>query len=127
MGIRLTAASLLARATRRDLRVAQSLPAADLVPAELPLRVAVLVDGAAGPGWIAFACPCGTGHQAMVNLATSRRPRWTLTGPYRAPTLTPSLDLVDGQHRCHFWIRAGRVSWAEPPRTTSPSTSMENR
>lgn len=127
MGIRLTAASLLARITRRDLRIARSVPAADLVPAELPPRVAVLVAGAAGPGWIAFACPCGTGHQAMVNLAASRRPRWTLTGPRRAPTLYPSLDLADGPHRCHFWIRGGRVRWAEPPRTTASRIPMENR
>jgi Family of unknown function (DUF6527) len=125
MGIRLKLAGLAARATHSDLVVGRSLPAADLVPTNLPPRVAVLVAGAAGPGWLAFTCPCGDGHQVMINLAASRRPRWQLTGSRRAPTIHPSVDLADGDRRCHFWVRHGRVQWAEPPRTAAPRFLME--
>ena len=120
MGIRLRLAGLTARTTHRDLIIGQSLPAADLVPADLPPRVAVLVTGRAGPGWLAFTCPCGAGHQVMINLATSRRPCWQLGGTRHAPTIHPSVDLADGDKRCHFWVRHGRIRWAEPPRTTAP-------
>lgn len=120
MGNRLKLAGLAARATHSDLVIGRSLPAADLVPTSLPPRVAVLVASAAGWSWLAFTCPCGAGHQVMINLAPSRRPRWQLTGSRHAPTVHPSIDSADGNHRCHFWVRRGRVHWAEPPRTTAP-------
>jgi hypothetical protein len=126
MGIRLKLASLAARATRRDLVIGRSLPAADLVPTSLPLRVAVLVAGEARPGWLAFTCPCGTGHQVMINLAMSRRPRWQLRGSRWAPTVHPSVDLADDGRRCHFWVRQGQIQWVEPPRTTAPRFLTED-
>ncbi|MFI1163317.1 DUF6527 family protein [Streptomyces sp. NPDC020801] len=77
----------------------------------------ILVQGSTGPAWAAFTCPCGTGHQVLLNLSPARRPRWQLSGSRSAPTLHPSVDVIDNGYRCHFWIRRGRLQWADPPRS----------
>ncbi|HUY48524.1 MAG TPA: DUF6527 family protein [Streptosporangiaceae bacterium] len=117
MGVRLRITSLYAKATRRNLVIGQTVEAADLVPRHLPARAAILVASNGRPSWAAFTCPCGNGHQLMISLIAPRRASWQLSGPRRAPTIHPSIDVVAGGHRCHFWIRRGHVEWADPPRT----------
>lgn len=94
----------------RRWRMVLFVEAADEIPDRLPHRGAVVVGTMQRPKWIAFDCPCGTGHRVMVNLDQGRRPFWVLR---EIPlTLTPSIDdRVDGR-RCHFMMTRGRVRWA---------------
>ena len=63
------------------------------------------------PRWAEFCCPCGWGHQVTLNLAHVNRADWTvIVDEQQRPTITPSVDVRD-LRRCHFWLRAGRVSW----------------
>lgn len=117
MGVRLRITSLYAKATRRNLVIGQTVPAADLVPGNLPARAGVLVASNGRASWAAFTCPCGSGHQVMINLIAERLASWQLSGTRRAPTIHPSIDVAADGHRCHFWIRRGHVEWADPPRT----------
>lgn len=125
MGIALNLAAWYARAIRRTLVLGPTLTAADLIPRRLPARVALLVRGQAGPAWTAFTCPCGTGHQVLLNLHPARRPRWQLSGSRTAPSLYPSIDVTDDGYRCHFWIRHGRLQWVGRPRSTAPRTPTD--
>jgi hypothetical protein len=112
--IRLIATASIALVTRRRLVIGATVDAADLVPPWLPRRAGVLVGGGTH-GWMAFDCPCNRGHRLLINLTSTRRPAWRLTGTHRAPTLYPSVDVINDGHRCHFWIRQGRVEWADSP------------
>lgn len=125
MGIALTLTAWYARAIRRTLVLGPAVDAADLIPHQLPDRVGFLVQGSTGPSWAAFTCPCGTGHQVLLNLNTARRPRWQLSGTRTAPTLHPSIDVTDDGYRCHFWIRRGRLQWVGPPRSTAPHSPRD--
>jgi hypothetical protein len=49
------------------------------------------------------------GHRLMVNLMTRRDPHWRLETKRGRPSLSPSIDVDDGQSRCHFWLRGGRA------------------
>ena len=114
MGIRLRITSLYAKATCRNLVIGRTVTAADLIPRRLPARAAILVASNGRPSWAAFTCPCGNGHQVMINLNATRRPSWQLSGTRRAPTIHPSIDVAADGRQCHFWIRRGHVAWAAP-------------
>ena len=83
---------------------------ADLIPRHLPSTEAVLVGTASNLKWVVFDCPCGRGHRIMLNLSSSRWPRWTV---HRESPLTlwPSVDVVVDNERCHYVIDNGRVDW----------------
>src|SRR5207249_3782675 len=53
---------------------------ADEVPNRMPRNGIVLVGSQRHPKWLAFDCPCRTGHRVMVNLDPTRSPRWRLSG-----------------------------------------------
>jgi hypothetical protein len=81
---------------------------------ELPRRRTVVVVGnPARPKWVVFACPCGHAHAIAVNLSPARRPSWRLEVAGGRASLRPSVDCVSGGRRCHFWLRDGRVQWAQ--------------
>ncbi len=91
------------------------------VPEQLVPGGAVLVARPGFQDWLAFDCPCGTGHRLLMTLSTTRRPHWKMTvGAHDSVTLTPSIDSYSDHGRCHFWLREGRVSWVQPP--ASPET-----
>jgi hypothetical protein len=94
----------------RRWHVAIRVPAADQIPANAPAWGAVMVGTPADPRWLAFDCPCGTGHQIMLNLDRRRTPCWIVTGARRL-TVTPSIDSRQSGHRCHYFIREGKVTW----------------
>ena len=94
----------------RRWRVLGQVDEADEIPDRLPHRGAVVVGSIDAPRWVAFECPCGRGHQLMVNLDRSRHPAWHLTGTPRI-TLTPSVDDITQTRRCHFFLRDGKVIW----------------
>jgi hypothetical protein len=79
-----------------------------------PRRVYLL--GSTTPKWALLDCPCGRGHTIELNLAHPARARWKVaTNQAGQPTISPSID-YQGQPRCHYWLRDGRVHWV-PDRT----------
>lgn len=91
----------------------------DEVPDPIPRHVLAVVRTPDQLKWAVFECPCGFGHQIMVNLDRRHKSAWSLTHT-KPPSLHPSVDFL-GQRRCHFWLRGGRVSWV-PDLTGRPPT-----
>lgn len=91
-------------------RIVADVEAADEIPERLPRRGAVVVGGRARPKWIAFDCPCGTGHRIMLPTDHAHSPHWKVT-PKGKLTIAPSIDYKARDKRCHYFIRDGRVKW----------------
>lgn len=92
-------------------RVVAVVDSADDIPARLPRNGAVLIGQVTKPKWVAFDCPCRTGHRILLNTDNARRPYWSVV-PGRKLSVTPSID-YHGQHkRCHYFIRNGHIDWA---------------
>jgi Family of unknown function (DUF6527) len=96
----------------RRWRILARVEAADEVPERLPHKGAVLVALPDAPTWIAFECPCQRGHRVMLNLHTSRSPRWSIIAE-RPLTISPSIDDAAAGRRCHFFLTGGRIEWVE--------------
>lgn len=84
---------------------------ADEIPEKLPRNTAVIVGTAARPKWIAFDCPCRSGHRIMLNLDRGRSPFWQLSKVDGPLSLSPSVNYYDGRRRCHYFVRNGKVDW----------------
>ncbi len=55
-------------------------------------------------------CACGCG----LKVSTPLRPtKWSLEEEMDGPTLTPSVGNWQFPCRSHYWIRGGRIVWAE--------------
>lgn len=77
----------------------------------------VYILGTTKAKWAILDCPCGRGHTIELNLANPARTRWKVTTNQSGqPCIHPSVD-YQGQPRCHYWLRDGRVHWV-PNRTT---------
>jgi Family of unknown function (DUF6527) len=100
---------------RRRWHVAFRVLVADQIPADVPALSAVMVGTPADPRWLAFDCPCGTGHQIMLNLDRRRSPYWTVTSTRRL-TIRPSVDSSRHGRRCHYFIHDGKVAWVPDKR-----------
>ena len=57
----------------------------------------------------ALACACGCGHRVMLNLLDQHQ----LVIENELPTVTPSILISDASCLSHFFIRRGRVEWAQ--------------
>lgn len=90
--------------------VVKRVEAADEIPESLPQFGAVLVGSEAAPRWLAFDCPCRTGHRIMLNLDNSRRPFWMVSSTKHL-TIHPSVDSRRPERRCHYWMRNGKIHW----------------
>lgn len=76
----------------------------------------VYVLGTTKAKWAILDCPCGRGHTIELNLANPARTCWKVTtNKAGRPSIHPSID-YQGQPRCHYWLRDGRVHWV-PNRT----------
>ncbi|MBI5323063.1 DUF6527 family protein [Bradyrhizobium sp.] len=84
---------------------------ADEIPEKLPSNTAVAVGALTRPKWIAFDCPCRSGHRIMLNLDRGRSPFWQISGVEGPLSLSPSVNYYDGRRRCHYFIRNGKVDW----------------
>jgi hypothetical protein len=93
-------------------RIVATVEAADEIPAHLPSSGAVLVGSLHRPKWLAFDCPCRTGHRIMVTLDDANYPYWTVHDAKRL-TLSPSIDYHTANRRCHYLIRRGKVLWVK--------------
>ncbi len=96
----------------RTWRVGDEVLAGDEIPTRLPSRGAALVAVGGIQAWLAFDCPRGDGHRIMLNLDPRRYPHWTVrqSNPL---TVWPSVDDRVATRRCHFVLRAGRVTWVQ--------------
>ena len=97
-------------------RIVLVVDSADNVPHRLPRNGAVLVGPSTLPKWIAFDCPCRSGHRIMLNTDKIRRPYWSTTvkGPL---TISPSIDYQHLSRRCHYLVRNGHVTWVHERNT----------
>ena len=91
-------------------RVVGTVEEADDIPRLLPKDGAILVGSARAPKWLAFDCPCDTGHRILLNLQRARRPYWRITSVKRL-TVWPSVDAKNGDRRCHFLFDRGHAVW----------------
>lgn len=96
-------------------RIVVAVDAADEVPHSLPRNGAALVGSQAYPKWLAFDCPCRTGHRIMISLDRNRRPHWTVSDAARL-SVRPSVDYQTAKQRCHYFVRNGRIDWAKDTR-----------
>jgi hypothetical protein len=92
-------------------RVVAEVEAADEVPEKLPRNGVVLVGSTRRPKWLAFDCPCRTGHRITIPLDPAHTPHWTMTGA-RVLSVHPSVDYRVPPRRCHYFIRQGHIVWA---------------
>lgn len=94
--------------------------ATSALPTKLPRRE-IAVAGTPAT-WAALECPCGNGHRLMVRIRPhDRMNTWTLSDQAPGPSLHPSIDSVTDQRRCHFWLRDGRVHWADDDKAPNPA------
>lgn len=91
-------------------RVVGIVEAADEIPEKIPKNGAILVGTRKHPKWLAFDCPCRSGHRIMLNTDPGRRPFWSVQ-EYSSLTVYPSVDFKSHNVRCHYFIRNGRISW----------------
>ena len=99
-------------------RVVGQVSAVDSVPDRLPKKGVVLIGAPGHTTWAAFDCPCGRGHRLVVNLDRSRYPFWSLDS-LKPLTIRPSIDDITLERRCHFFLRGGRIAWANYDRSVT--------
>lgn len=101
-----------ARNTHAKSRITHVINVADRadLPGDLHPRCVYLLGGST-PKWALLDCPCGSGHTIELNLANPARARWKVTTSQAGrPSIHPSIDF-QGQPRCHYWLRNGRIHW----------------
>lgn len=82
------------------------------VPQEPNPRRAYLSGPDGLPKWLTLECPCGTGHTLVLSLQKTHKTHWSAEVLDARLTLRPSVDYRPAEeHRCHFWLRNGRVRW----------------
>lgn len=91
-------------------RIVAIVEAADEIPLRLPRKGVVLVRSQQRPKWLAFDCPCHTGHRIMITLDATHSPHWNLVSK-RKLTVWPSIDYRVPGRRCHYSIKSGRTIW----------------
>lgn len=96
----------------RPWRIVAAVEAADEIPARLPPQGAVMVGSSEHPKWLAFDCPCKTGHRVMVTLDPTHRPHWVITKENKL-SITPSVDYRTADQRCHYLVTNGKIIWVK--------------
>lgn len=99
----------------RAWRIVTIVGAADEIPARLPKKGAVVVGSLKNPKWIAFDCPCGTGHRVLISLDRGHFPHWVIANTSKL-SLYPSVDYKTPSRRCHYFVKNGRTVWVKPLR-----------
>lgn len=91
--------------------IAGTVEHADEVPDHLPSKAAVLVGSLQEPKWLAFDCPCRSGHRILIPLHRQQTPHWRVLAQ-KPLTVAPSINFQSAQKRCHYFIRGGKVMWS---------------
>lgn len=95
-----------------DWRIVTVVDSADEIPQRLPRNGAALVGSLRRPKWIAFDCPCRSGHRIMLSTDKAHSPHWDTTVQGKL-TVSPSIDYRHLTRRCHYFVRNGCVSWVK--------------
>jgi hypothetical protein len=96
----------------RTWRIVATVDAADEIPDRLPSHGAVMVGSRQSPKWLAFDCPCKSGHRVMVTLDPAHRPHWVLTNAKKL-SISPSVDYRTNERRCHYLLTDGKIIWVK--------------
>jgi hypothetical protein len=96
----------------RAWRIVATVEAADEIPERLPRRGAVIVGSLLRPKWLAFDCPCKTGHRIMVTLDPAHRPHWIIQKGKKL-SISPSVDYRTAEKRCHYYLADGKITWVK--------------
>jgi Family of unknown function (DUF6527) len=96
----------------RAWRIVAAVEAADEIPRRLPPKGAVIVGSLQRPKWLAFDCPCKTGHRIMVTLDPTHRPHWVVRETKKL-TIYPSVDYRTPERRCHYYVSNGKIRWVQ--------------
>lgn len=96
----------------RAWRIVATVDAADEIPQRLPSCGAVIVGSLQQPKWLAFDCPCKTGHRIMVALDPAHRPHWSLKKGKKLG-ISPSIDYRTAKMRCHYFVTDGKIHWVD--------------
>jgi len=96
----------------RAWRIVVSVEAADEIPDRLPSHGAVIVGSLQQPKWLAFDCPCKTGHRIMVTLDPTHWPHWKVKNAKKL-SLYPSVDYRGTNRICHYFITDGKIRWVK--------------
>ena len=84
------------------------------LPSELSRRTVYTIGDEANPKRALFMCPCG--HTHHIDLPLTQNPReqraWQLCNGPQGVTLKPSIDIINNERRCHFWLEHSKVAWA---------------
>jgi hypothetical protein len=107
----------------RSWRIVVAVEAADEIPERLPSRGAVIVGSLQQPKWLAFDCPCKSGHRIMVTLDPTHRPHWEIRKTKKL-SISPSIDYRTAERRCHYYVTDGKISWV---RNTKGGSYGRNR
>lgn len=95
-------------------RIIGVVEAADEIPVKLPRNAAVLVGTKTFHKWVAFDCPCRTGHRIVLNTDPARKPFWRLDPSFgNSLSILPSIDYLGTARRCHYFIRQAKIVWAK--------------
>lgn len=95
----------------RKWRIVTTVEAADEIPERLPSHGVALVGTVEHPKWLAFDCPCRSGHRIMVALDRGHTPHWRITSVKKL-SIAPSIDYCGPGRRCHYFITKGKTVWA---------------
>lgn len=94
----------------RAWRIVSAVEAADEIPKRLPSGGMVIVGSLQQPKWLAFDCPCKTGHRIMVTLDPAHRPHWVIKKAKKL-SISPSVDYRTPEKRCHYYVTNGKIQW----------------
>lgn len=94
----------------RAWRIVSAVEAADEIPKRLPSAGAVIVGSLQQPKWLAFDCPCKTGHRIMVTLDPAHWPHWVIKKAKKL-SISPSVDYRTSEKRCHYYVTNGKIQW----------------
>lgn len=98
----------------RRWRIVGTVEYADEIPEQMPKRAMVIVVAGRLPKWVGFKCPCGKGHDILLNLDKKRLPAWELSRSAKGKySIMPSIDFHDAGRRCHFFLKDNRILWAK--------------
>lgn len=96
----------------RSWRIVTTVEAADEIPERLPPQGAVVVGSSRHPKWLAFDCPCKSGHRIMVTLDPAHWPHWVMRNAKKL-TISPSVDYRTLERRCHYMVTNGKIIWVK--------------
>src|SRR5260370_38917884 len=93
-------------------RIFATVEAADEIREQLPPAGAILVGSLQHPKWLAFDCPCKTGHRMVVTLDRAHYPHWTLLDAKKL-SISPSVAYRSSRRTCHYLFRRRKVLWVK--------------